>query len=137
LTVAGHEQARQEEQAGEPDRHAGDVCDLEPQVHRRRSFEGVRPRAWRALLGLLPCIVPQGVWAAGELPGDVPTLGTAWSLAAVPALLLLAGLYGAGLVRLWRGGRAGRGVSRAEASLFGAGLLVLGLALVWPVDAYG
>lgn len=77
------------------------------------------------------------MWAAGELPGDVPTLGTAWSLAAVPALLLLAGLYGAGLVRLWRGGRAGRGVSRAEASLFGAGLLVLGLALVWPVDAYG
>ncbi|WP_165967436.1 cytochrome c oxidase assembly protein [Luteimonas aestuarii] len=82
--------------------------------------------------------MPHPVWAAGELPGEVPTLATAWSLSpVVPALLLVIALYGIGLSRLWRGGHAGRGISIAEAASFFAGTGVLVLAMVWPVDAYG
>jgi putative membrane protein len=82
--------------------------------------------------------LPQAAWSAGELPGEVPTLATAWTLSpAVPGLLLAAALYGAGLWRLWRGGRAGRGIAAGEALLFSGGIAVLGLAMVWPVDAYG
>jgi putative membrane protein len=46
-------------------------------------------------------------------------------------------VYAAGLWRLWRGAHAGRGISIAEAALFFAGVGVLVLAMVWPVDAYG
>ena len=69
----------------------------------------------------------------------VPDLASAWTLS--PLLLvplaLFTGLYLLGLWRLWRGGHAGRGVSRAEASAFGGGLLALLLATVWPFDALG
>lgn len=83
-------------------------------------------------------MLPQAAWAAGELPGPVPTLATAWSpWPAVPALLLMAGMYGAGLLRLWRGGHAGRGIAVGEAAMFFTGMLVLGLAMVWPIDTYG
>jgi putative membrane protein len=90
--------------------------------------------------GLVPflAILPRPVWSASELPGEVPTLATAWSPSpAVPVLLLVAALYATGLWRLWRGAHAGRGISVAEAALFFAGFAVLVLAMVWPVDAYG
>lgn len=90
----------------------------------------------RAIACLSTSILPHAVWAAGELPGEVPTLATAWSFPALPALLLLAGVYGVGLAKLWKG-RAGRGITVPEAALFAAGVLVLGLAMVWPIDAYG
>ncbi len=69
----------------------------------------------------------------------VPDLASAWTLS--PLLLvpltLFAALYLLGLYRLWRGGHAGRGISRAEASAFGGGMLALLLATVWPFDALG
>ncbi|WP_407067683.1 cytochrome c oxidase assembly protein [Marilutibacter alkalisoli] len=68
----------------------------------------------------------------------MPTLATAWSLSpVVPALLLMTMLYAAGLWRLWRDGHPGRGIAMIEAALFFAGMGVLALAMVWPVDAYG
>jgi putative membrane protein len=97
-----------------------------------------RGRGRSAGLAAMLAILPQAAWSAGELPGEVPTLATAWSLSpVVPALLLVAGVYAAGLWRLWRGSHAGRGISVAEAALFFAGVGVLALAMVWPVDAYG
>jgi len=51
-------------------------------------------------------------------------------------LLLMFGLYGVGLSKLWRGG-VGRGVTVLEAMAFGAGCAILLLALVSPLDAYG
>lgn len=89
-------------------------------------------------IAALSAILPQAAWSAGELPGEVPTLATAWSLSPViPALLLVAALYAAGLWRLWHGGHAGRGIAVPEATLFYAGIGVLAMAMVWPVDAYG
>lgn len=65
-------------------------------------------------------------------------MATAWSLSpAVPALLLAVALYAAGLWRLWGGGHAGRGIGMGEAAMCFAGMAVLALAMVWPVDAYG
>lgn len=91
-----------------------------------------------AWLAMAAAILPHPVWSAGELPGEVPTLATAWSLSpVVPALLLTVALYATGLRRLWRGGHAGRGIATAEAALFFAGIGVLVLAMVWPIDAYG
>ncbi|MDH5833605.1 cytochrome c oxidase assembly protein [Luteimonas kalidii] len=72
----------------------------------------------------------------GEGP---PTLHEAWSLS--PWLLVplsaFAAAYALGIARLWRGGHAGRGVSRAEAGAGAAGLVAMLLATVWPFDALG
>lgn len=84
------------------------------------------------------CAAP-GLAQAHETGDGVPDLATAWTLS--PLLLvplaLFAGLYLRGLWRLWRGGHAGRGVSRAEAAGFVGGMLALLLAGVWPFDALG
>ncbi|WP_425480490.1 cytochrome c oxidase assembly protein [Luteimonas viscosa] len=72
----------------------------------------------------------------GEGP---PALQEAWSLSPwllVP-LLMFATAYALGIARLWRGGHAGRGVSRAQAAACAAGLVALLLATVWPFDALG
>lgn len=54
-----------------------------------------------------------------------------WILA---SLLLTAFLYAAGLLRLWRNAGSGAGVQRRTAALFAAGLAVLAISLVSPVD---
>jgi putative membrane protein len=79
--------------------------------------------------------------AAHTPDGDQPpTLANAWSLEplGLPALLLvlMLGAYLIGLRRLWRNG-VGRGVSLAQALGFIGGWLLLGLALLWPLDAFG
>lgn len=62
---------------------------------------------------------------------------TAWNttLRLWLGLGLAAGVYGTGLVRLWRKAGVGRGVSRVQASCYVAGWVVLVLALVSPLDA--
>jgi putative membrane protein len=68
-----------------------------------------------------------------------PALHDAWTLSPwllVP-LLAFAAAYAVGIGRLWRGGHAGRGVSRAEAGACMAGLAAMLLATVWPFDALG
>jgi putative membrane protein len=65
--------------------------------------------------------------------------GAGWNadpLVLIP-LVIVAGLYGLGLGRLWRRAGIGRGVPIWRALVFGLGLLVLGLALLSPVDAAG
>lgn len=91
-----------------------------------------------ACFAVIPAMLPQGAWAAGELPGEAPTLANAWSWSPAVAGLMLAGvLYARGLQRLWRDGHVGRGIAMGEALLFAAGMGVLVLAMVWPIDAYG
>ncbi|KLI98736.1 cytochrome c oxidase assembly protein [Luteimonas sp. FCS-9] len=93
--------------------------------------------AFRILL-VLPGSAAMPAFAA--LPeGPPPTLATAWTLSpwALAPLLALVALYAGGLARLWRGAGVGRGVSRGEAGAFASGVLALGLAMVWPLDAFG
>jgi len=58
----------------------------------------------------------------------------AWVLA---GLLLAAGLYASGLFRLWSGAGRGAGVAEGRAACFAAGLALLCLALLSPLDALG
>lgn len=90
---------------------------------------------------LAPALAWAGVPASVSLavpvcraPGGLAEPWSAPGLWLLPPLLLLAG-YAAGLLRLWRGG-AGRGISRLEAAAFLAGVLVLGLVLGGPLNAY-
>ncbi|HEY4592858.1 MAG TPA: cytochrome c oxidase assembly protein [Thermoanaerobaculia bacterium] len=70
---------------------------------------------------------------------DVGTVFSWWSWEPVTVALLAlsAGLYGAGLARLWRRAGVGQGVKRWEALCFAGGLLGLIVALLSPVDALG
>ena len=57
---------------------------------------------------------------------------TEWSVWV--GLLLVAVPYAWGLIRLWRHAGVGRGISRRRAAAFGAGVLILFLALTSPLD---
>lgn len=80
-----------------------------------------------------------GTRVAAHATDGVPTLATAWSLS--PAYLLpplvAVTLYAVGIVRLWRRAGTGRGVSTVQAAAFATGALMLFLAVVWPLDAFG
>ena len=67
-----------------------------------------------------------------------PDLAHAWTLDPwlSPLWLLSVLLYALGLRRLWRRG-IGHGVGIAQASAFLLGWLALGVAIVWPLDAFG
>ena len=62
---------------------------------------------------------------------------TSWNFepGLIVSLLVFAGIYGAGIRRLWRSAGAGKGISRAQVGAFSAGWLALVVALVSPVDA--
>lgn len=93
------------------------------------------PRAAGALC--VPALLPPAAVFAHAPDGDAA--GLAWSLSPwllVPGGLALA-LYVAGLLRLWRRAGLGRGIDGWRIAAFGAGVAVLFLALVWPLDALG
>lgn len=89
-------------------------------------------------------LVPATAWAAGTASASVvPVCRVPGGLAGpwfapgpwmLPPLLLLA-VYATGLLRLWRVA-PGRGIGRLEAAAFLAGILVLGLVLGGPLNAY-
>jgi len=60
-----------------------------------------------------------------------------WEPYTVFLLALSAGLYAAGLARLWRRAGVGRGIRPWQAACFAAGWLALVAALLSPVDALG
>ena len=82
--------------------------------------------------------------APGALAHDVPTLRTAplwqawsgepwlWLLWGLPGLLILTGY-----LRLWRHAGGVAGLGRGRAASFLSGFLVLGLAILSPLDALG
>jgi putative membrane protein len=60
-----------------------------------------------------------------------------FDLYVVLPMLLAAGIYGAGVARLWRRAGRGRGVETWRAGCFAGAMLALGLALIWPFDVLG
>lgn len=94
-------------------------------------------RARRSLTLLL--VLPALARAHAVEALDAATLWQAWSAQAW--LWLLWGLPGllvvAGFVRLWRQAGVGAGLGRAHAASFLAGWIVLGLAILSPLDALG
>ncbi|MEX1049245.1 MAG: cytochrome c oxidase assembly protein [Akkermansiaceae bacterium] len=64
---------------------------------------------------------------------------TAWNLAqplVVTNLSILTAIYGIGLLRLWKRGGVGKTISVRQASMFAAGMIALGIALVSPIDVF-
>ena len=99
--------------------------------------EAVRTSLWLALIVL--GFVPGGAAAQarseyGGSLSDLPWTFEPWEMG---SLVLSAGLYAAGLVRLWKRAGVGRGVRAAEAVAFFSGLLAIVAALVSPLDALG
>ena len=60
-----------------------------------------------------------------------------FDLYVVLPMLLTAGVYGAGVARLWRRAGRGRGIETWRAGCFVGAMLALSLALIWPFDALG
>jgi cytochrome c oxidase assembly factor CtaG len=60
-----------------------------------------------------------------------------FDLYVVLPMLLAAGIYGAGVARLWRRAGRSRGVETWRAGCFAGAMLALGLALIWPFDVLG
>ena len=74
--------------------------------------------------------------------GDASATTSLWrayslDLNVVLPMLLVAGVYLAGLARLWRRAGQGRGIERWRAGCFAGAMLALSLALIWPVDVLG
>jgi len=60
-----------------------------------------------------------------------------WNPLMAVALLLPTWAYAHGVMHLWRAGNAGRGVTRWQVSAFIAGIIILFIALISPVDPLG
>ena len=89
----------------------------------------------------LTCSVPALAHAHQRLPGaagDWPA-PESWSLQpwAVALMLLALGGYALGCWRVWQRAGLGRGVQSKHVAAFASGWLVLGAALVSPLDALG
>jgi putative membrane protein len=101
------------------------------------------PRAAQPLLQILLLLVAAGLGrAAGahDLAGaGVAARSIGWSFdpLVLPLVLLSAVLYGVGGWRLWRRSRLARPVWHRRAAAFTLGCLMLGVALVSPLDSLG
>ena len=75
----------------------------------------------------------------GELPSGPADLWNHWPVRASIVLPLVAGMvvYARGVDRLWKRAGVGRPITRARVVSFMAGNVVLGLALVTPLDPLG
>jgi cytochrome c oxidase assembly factor CtaG len=58
-----------------------------------------------------------------------------WAWQDLPWLLLIGGVYALGLRTLWARAGVGSGISRGRAAAFGAGMIVLFIAVISPLDA--
>lgn len=88
------------------------------------SLAGAVPRAAAAHADGL--VAPGEAWGAWS-----------WEPAVLVGVFVSAWLYARGTERVWRRAGVGRGVRRGQAACFAAGIVVLLLALVSPLDALG
>lgn len=72
--------------------------------------------------------------AAAHGGGTEQALWQRWSWSELPLLVLTAILYIKGLLALWKRAGAGAGISRRRATVFAAGMALLFIALVSPLD---
>lgn len=84
-------------------------------------------------------MAPRLAVAHAEQPPAPHDFWTAWTFDPVvlAGMLLLGGMYGVGLGRMWRRAGLGHGVPAWRLACFAGGMLALGLALIWPLDALG
>lgn len=93
-----------------------------------------RPRGIAAALGAALALLPSAALAHGGVEGAGVSTSLAVELPGILGLLAAIGVpYLAGVRRLWANAGRGRGIRTREAASFGAGLLVLGVALLGPV----
>lgn len=95
----------------------------------------------RRAAALLPCAAVLVVLASGPALGhgaEAHSVSeTGWRIAVATPLFLAGFAYASGLRRAWRRAAPGRGVRRAEAFAYGAGLALLALMLALPLHAWG
>lgn len=113
-------------------------------AHRRQRAAGqvARPAWWRPVggcTGLLLALWPRVAAAHSGAPLAPHDLWGAWEFAPVLVIGLAAlGLtYARAVANLWRAAGQGRGLPLWRVGAFAAGLLVLVLALLSPIDALG
>jgi putative membrane protein len=94
--------------------------------------------AWGATAAALVVLGPARVVLAHEgAPPEPHDLWQAWSWEPTVPLALAALAYGRGVGGLWRRAGPGRGIRRWQPGAYAAGLIVLFVALVSPLDALG
>jgi putative membrane protein len=106
---------------------------------RSSAPRSTRLLAQAARVGVLACaaaLVPAPLLAHTGRPPAPHDLWTSWGLepTVIVPLYLTAWLYTRGVEAVWRRAGRGRGIRRAEAASFAAGMLVLLVALVSPLD---
>ncbi|WP_051330054.1 cytochrome c oxidase assembly protein [Niveispirillum irakense] len=92
------------------------------------------------IAGLALALVPLPAFAhAGGIWIGPDALSFGWSLLEWIALPLLVcwWLYGRGIIRLWGRAGVGRGIDIGQVCCFAAGMILLVLALLSPIDALG
>ncbi len=91
--------------------------------------------AWPPIV--LVSVLPER--AAAHASDATPSLASAWTLDPILLLPLVTGvlMYTTGLTMYWRRAGPGHGIRVFEAGAFLAGVLVLSVALVWPLDVFG
>ena len=96
----------------------------------------LRPLATIAFAGVALC-VPHLAWAHTGADAGPADIWRHWGANPVEIVLLVvpALWYAAGVRSLWARAGVGRGVSRAQATMFGLGMLTLVVALASPIDA--
>lgn len=104
-------------------------------IPKEPSFRLVLPLLFLAFLAM-------GAGDAGAHGEGIPTPASWWKEWNWEPLLMLIfaavwGGYSRGLLAVWTQAGVGRGISRARALSFGAGMVVLFIALVSPLDAMG
>lgn len=94
--------------------------------------------AWATLAGAV-ALSPVTALAHASRTPTPDDIWSVWTLSPIPAvaLLLVGWLYARGVATIWRHGGAGRGVRRWQAGCFAAGMLVLAIAVLSPLDTLG
>ncbi len=83
-------------------------------------------------IGMLSITVYPVAAHDGGTSGD---LWSHWAWPDLPGLLLIGGVYMLGLQALWKRAGTGSGITRRHAAAFCAGLVVLFIAIISPLDA--
>lgn len=95
-----------------------------------------RPGTGSALLLPAGHLRPPGIQAHDGVPPAPHDLWTAWNVdpVVVLGLVVVTLLYATGVGIIWRRAGTGRGISRPQAAAGAGGLVLLGLALISPLD---
>src|SRR5699024_9240632 len=103
-----------------------------------RRYTYLAPWPWIAIAAGIT-LAPEFAMAHASRTPTPDDIWDIWRLSPVPAIaiLLVSWLYARGVGTIWRSGGTGRGIRRWQAGCFAAGMLMLGIAILSPLDTLG